>query len=75
MRYLSTLLTRQNESDKLTQGGQRGGWVGRWTSKVVVATKEGKRAKAGEQMLMLFGMFNPRLTGTTLNSKYRLTED
>jgi hypothetical protein len=26
MRYLSTLLTRQNESDKLTQGGQRGGW-------------------------------------------------
>jgi hypothetical protein len=25
--------------------------------------------KAGEQMLMLFGMFNPQLTGT--NSKYQ----
>jgi hypothetical protein len=47
--------------------------VGSWTSKVVVAMKEGKHAKAGEQMLMLFRMFNPQLTST--NSKYRLTED
>ena len=47
--------------------------VGSWTLKVVVAIKEGKCAKAGEQMLMLFRMFNPWLTGT--NSKYRLIED
>jgi hypothetical protein len=38
--------------------------VGSWTLKVVVAMKEGKRVKASKQMLMLFRMFNPRLTGT-----------
>jgi hypothetical protein len=31
--------------------------VGSWTLKVVVAMKEGKRAKAGEQMLILFASF------------------
>jgi hypothetical protein len=36
--------------------------VGSWTSQVVVAMKERKRVKAGEQMLMLFRMFNPQLT-------------
>jgi hypothetical protein len=47
--------------------------VGSWTLKVVVAMKEGKHAKASEQMLMLSRMFNPWLTGT--NSKYWLTKD
>jgi hypothetical protein len=47
--------------------------VDSWTLKVVVVMKEGKCAKASEQMLMLSGMFNPWLTST--NSKYWLTKD
>jgi hypothetical protein len=61
MYYLSTLLTRQNQMNLLRQATRR--MAGSWTLKVVVETKERKRAKAGEQVLILFGMFNPRVTG------------
>jgi hypothetical protein len=61
MYYLSTLLTRQNQMNLLKRATRR--TAGSWTLKVVVETKERKRAKAGEQMLILFRMFNPQVTG------------
>jgi hypothetical protein len=64
MYYVFTLLTSKMNQKELTRGGQQGGRRERQQKlMVVVGMKAKKHAKARKPMLILFGMFNPRVSG------------
>jgi hypothetical protein len=49
--------------DLLEEGNEEDGWERQQKLIVVVEVKARKLTKAGKQMLILFGMFSPQVSG------------